>query len=139
MSRATVKQEYKVILRFPGGSERTWTVTDCYFDRRMEKIQREMLAQIRDNDRDTEFRLDQDFNREQDLRLGTGPWADKPEPDPLKTYEIVLVHIETMQRRSWIGNDTSRYGAVAKAFIDLTGKTQGDNLDTWKVLQAGEI
>jgi hypothetical protein len=120
MSRATVKQEYQVILRFPGGSERTWTVTDCYFDRRMEKIQREMLAQIRDNDRDTEFSLDQ-------------------KPDPLKTYEIVLINIENMQRRSWIGTSSTRYDAVDRAFRDLTGKSQADNLETWKVLQAQEL
>jgi hypothetical protein len=132
MSRAKVQQEYKVILRFPSGSERTWTVTDCYFDRRMEKIQREMLEQIRDNDRDMEFRLEQDFNDEMDLRLHKGPWADKK-------FQVELIRLDdcSVHREKFLAMD--RYEAVSKAFIYFAHKPQSECLDTWKVCGVKEI
>jgi hypothetical protein len=120
--RAVVKQEYQIILRAPDGTEHTWPIDDCYFERKLETVGRKMLAAIRAQDLDHQFSLE-----------------DKPEPDPLKTFEVVLVNIQNMQQRSWCGTDTNRYSAVAQAFMDLTGKTQGENLETWKVLQAKEI
>ncbi len=117
MNRATVKQEYQVTLRTAAG-EYTWPISDCYFERKLETIGKKMLDLIRREDLTHEFSL---------------------KSDPLKNYEIILINIETMQRRSWIGVETNTYDAVAKAFMDLTGKTQGENLDTWKVLQAGEM
>lgn len=117
-----VKQYYHVILQAGDGTKWKWQVTNSYFNRRMEVINREMQAAIRKHDKDNQFRLD-----------------DESKPDPLKTFEVVLVNIQNMQQRSWCGTDTNRYGAVAQAFMDLTGKTQGENLETWKVLQAKEI
>lgn len=122
MSRAVVKQEYQVILRTANGKEHSWPISDCYFERKLETIGRKMLDLIRGEDLEHQFSLE-----------------DKPEPDRTKTFEVVLINIETMQRRSWIGVDTNTYDAVATAFMDLTGKTQGENLETWKVLQATEI
>jgi len=121
--RAVVKQEYQVTLRTADGKEHSWPISDCYFERKLETIGKKMLAVIRHEDLTHQFSLED----------------EPPEIAPLLTFEVVLVNINTMQRRSWIGTDTNRYDAVAKAFMDLTGKTQSDNLDTWKVLQAGEL
>jgi len=121
MSRAKVQQEYKVILRFPSGSERTWTVTDCYFERRMEKIQREMLAQIRDNDRDEEFKLD------------TRPTSEH------KKFKVALVRLEDCRTHDETFFATDRYEAVAKAFKYFAHKPQSECLDTWKVLDVKEV
>ncbi len=117
-----VKQYYHVILQAGDGTEWKWQVTNNYFKRRMEVINREMQAAIRKHDKDNQFSLE-----------------GSPQPDRTKTFEVVLINILTMQRRSWIGVDTNTYDAVATAFMDLTGKTQGENLDTWKVLQATAI
>jgi hypothetical protein len=63
--RAIVKQTYKVILRSQSGLERTWNITDCYIERRLKKIKREMLEQIRDNDQESAFSLGDDIDAEE--------------------------------------------------------------------------
>lgn len=115
MNRAVVKQEYKVALRTPDGKEFTWPVSDCYFERKMARISDRILDVIRHQDLENQFNL----------------------TDPSVKFQVTLVHIETMETKDWTGPASDRYDAVGQAFRDLTGKTQGENLDEWKVLQAG--
>jgi hypothetical protein len=122
-ARAVVKQEYQVTLRTADGKTHTWPISDCYFERKLETIGKKMLEIIRREDLTHQFSLED----------------EPPEIPPLLTFEVVLVNVTNMQRRSWIGTGRTRYDAVDQAFRDLTGKSQGDNLDTWKVLQAGEL
>ncbi len=147
MSKAKIQQEYQVILRFPSGTERTWTVTDCYFDRRMEKIQREMLEQIQDNDRDMEFSMRTENPHQRDcpwhgVDLDNDDHCDQMDDTPClceKKYQVSLLRLEdnSVQRETFLATD--RYAAVAKAFKYFAHKPQADCLDTWKVYDAKEI
>jgi len=119
--RAVVKQEYQVSLRAADGKTYTWPISDCYFERKLETIGRRILEIIRREDLTHQFSLE-----------------DEPVPyEP--TFEVALVNVNNMQQRSWIGYANDRYEAVQRAFTDLTGKSQGDNLDEWKVLSAKAV
>ncbi len=109
-----IKQYYHIILQAGDGTEWKWQVTNNYFKRRMEVIDREIHEAIRQHDKDNQFTLS----------------------DPSMKFEVTLVHIDTMATRTWTGHASDRYDAVGQAFRAITGKTQGDNLDEWKVLQA---
>lgn len=53
-----VKQYYHVILQADDGEIRRWQVTNNYFKRRMEVINREMQEAIRQHDKENQFSLD---------------------------------------------------------------------------------
>ena len=55
--RASVGMQYTITLEAGDGKQWEWPITDCYFDRRMEKIKREMLEVIREHDLSYEFSL----------------------------------------------------------------------------------
>lgn len=53
--RAAVALQYRVKLIGPDGAEWEWRITDSYFDKRMAKIEEEMLVVIREHDLSYEF------------------------------------------------------------------------------------
>jgi hypothetical protein len=108
-----VKQYYHVILQAGDGTEWKWQVTNNYFKRRMEVIDREIHEAIRQHDKDNQFTLS----------------------DPSMKFEVTLVHIDTMATRTWTGHASDRYDAVGQAVLELV-MAQVDNLDAWKVLEA---
>lgn len=147
-----IKQYYHIILQAGDGTEWKWQVTNNYFKRRMEVINREMLAAIRKHDKENQFTLDNAETRTINPHLESCPWhgvdldnddhCDQMDDTPctcMKDFEITLINIQTMETKTWNGHGSDRYKAVAQAFMDLTGKTQGENLETWKVLEAVEL
>ncbi len=113
--RAVVKQDYQIILRCPDGREFIWDINDCYFERKMKRINDRMLECIRHHDLKTQFSL------------------DEPKRE---TWHVVLVHIESMKQKDWTGVSTDRYDAVRQAFWMCLGKSQHECLEEWKVLEA---
>lgn len=58
MHRAVVKQDYKIILRGPDGQEFHWDINDCYFERKITRINERMLDAIRERDLANQFSLE---------------------------------------------------------------------------------
>ncbi len=141
-----VKQYYHVILQADDGEVRRWQVTNNYFKRRMEVINREMQEAIRQHDKDNQFSLTKNPHQEHcpwhGVDLDNDDHCDQMDDTPclcMKLFKVTLVHIESAATRAWEGEAPDRYAAVGFAFKAITGKTQGDNLDEWKVLDAREI
>lgn len=145
--RAVVKQEYQVILRTADGKEHTWPISDCYFERKLETIGQKMLDVIRKEDLTHQFSLETENPHHSDcpwhgVDLDNDDHCDQMDDTPClcaKKYRVTLVHIETNETKDWTGTASDRYDAVGQTFMAITGKTQGDNLDEWKVLQAQEL
>jgi hypothetical protein len=141
-----VKQYYHVILQSGDGEVRRWQVTNNYFTRRMEVISREMQEAIRQHDKDNQFKLTENPHQRDcpwhGVDLDNDDHCDQMDDTPClcaKEYQVTLVNIETNETKDWTGTASDRYDAVGQTFMAITGKTQGDNLDEWKVLSAQEI
>jgi len=127
-----VKQYYHVILQSGDGEIRRWQVTNNYFKRRMEVINREMQAAIRQHDKDNQFSMEDPVD---DIAAEEAMEAEFFE----RKYQVTLLHLETnvTHRETFLATD--RYAAVAKAFKYFAHKPQAECLDTWKVYDATEL
>jgi hypothetical protein len=147
MNRATVKQEYQVVLRTADGKEYTWPISDCYFERKLETIGKKMLGRIRREDLTHQFSLKTENPHQRDcpwhgVDLDNDDHCDQMDDTPCtceKKYQVTLLNLETnvTQRETFLATD--RYAAVAKAFKYFAHKPQADCLDEWKVYDAHEV